>query len=48
MADRVAADQPFREEEVARIMRGIFEGVGYLHSLNIIHRDLKPCMFLCR
>lgn len=23
-------------------MRGLVEGVSYMHDLNIIHRDLKP------
>lgn len=45
MQERESRSQPFSEEEAARIMRSIFEGVSYLHSLNIIHRDLKPCMF---
>jgi serine/threonine protein kinase len=32
----------FKDEECALIMRGILEGVNYLHSMNIMHRDLKP------
>lgn len=32
----------FRDDECATIMRGILEGVHYMHSKNILHRDLKP------
>jgi serine/threonine protein kinase len=30
------------EEEAAVIIKGIFEGLNNLHSLNITHRDIKP------
>jgi Protein kinase domain len=29
-------------DEALRWLRGICEGVGYLHSNNVVHRDLKP------
>lgn len=32
---------PFKEEEVAVVMKNLLEGIRYLHNLNVIHRDLK-------
>jgi translation initiation factor 2-alpha kinase 4 len=33
----------FKEEEIKiQIIRGILEGLAYIHSKKIIHRDLKP------
>ena len=32
----------FREEEILKLMNGIFKGVEHCHNRNIIHRDLKP------
>jgi eukaryotic-like serine/threonine-protein kinase len=35
--------QPLSEEECASIMKGILQGIVYLHGeKDIIHRDLKP------
>lgn len=30
------------DEQVAKVMRSLLEGVFYIHELSIIHRDLKP------
>jgi serine/threonine protein kinase len=31
------------EEEVAAIMKGVLQGLSYLHdTVNVIHRDIKP------
>lgn len=34
---------PLQEEEVASIMKGLFQALTYLHdTVNVIHRDIKP------
>lgn len=31
------------EDEVASIMKGVLQGLSYLHdTVNVIHRDIKP------
>ena len=32
----------FSEEEILKLMNGIFKGLEHCHNRNIIHRDLKP------
>jgi serine/threonine protein kinase len=40
---RRKSGKPLTENECALIMRGIFQGLFYLHEeKNIIHRDMKP------
>ena len=35
--------KPLIEEEIASLMKGIFQALSYLHdTVNIIHRDIKP------
>ena len=29
------------EQENLRIMRKLFEGIDYMHSIGIVHRDIK-------
>ena len=30
------------DEQAAKIMEDIFEGLAYIHQKNYIHRDMKP------
>jgi serine/threonine protein kinase len=34
--------QFFNEEEISLIMKGIIEGLEYMHLKNMFHRDIKP------
>lgn len=34
--------------KVRIIMKGIFEGLNYIHSMNLMHRDIKPANILFR
>lgn len=42
IAERKKAGKPLTDEEAASIMKGIFEGLRYIHLKDIVHRDLKP------
>lgn len=35
-------DYLFKEDECSLIMRGLLEGLSYLHINNVFHRDIKP------
>ena len=40
--DRKQDENPFKEEEIAKIMKYILNAVLYMHEIHVIHRDLKP------
>ncbi|KAL4495008.1 hypothetical protein ABPG72_015708 [Tetrahymena utriculariae] len=42
MSERKKLKQWFTEQEAAKIMNNIINGVAYFHSKSIVHRDLKP------
>jgi serine/threonine-protein kinase len=42
LADRLAAEGPLPEAEVARIARELLLALEYAHGRDVVHRDLKP------
>ena len=48
LQDRINQGVVFSEERIKGIMKGIFQGLNYVHSQNIMHRDLKPTNILLR
>jgi len=40
--DRIVAKGSYSENEAARVVRIVAEGLQYLHKNGIVHRDLKP------
>eukprot|EP01022_Parablepharisma_sp_SALTPOND_P002288 TRINITY_DN1093_c0_g1_i1.p3 TRINITY_DN1093_c0_g1~~TRINITY_DN1093_c0_g1_i1.p3 ORF type:complete len:303 (-),score=27.15 TRINITY_DN1093_c0_g1_i1:2710-3618(-) len=38
----------FTEEECRVVIKQIFEGLSYMHSMNFLHRDLKPANILLK
>lgn len=45
---RARERRPLDEKACKVIMKQIFEGLDYLHSVNIVHRDLKPANVLLK
>lgn len=41
LESRILEDLPLTDLECSQIMKGIIQGVGYIHSKDFIHRDLK-------
>ncbi|XP_029849092.3 serine/threonine-protein kinase H1 homolog isoform X1 [Ixodes scapularis] len=42
LLDRMEIRGPFRESEVAEVLRMVLSGLDHIHSLGITHRDLRP------
>jgi len=45
--DRIVERGSFSEKDAQKVMKQVFEGIDYLHSLGVAHRDLKPENLLC-
>lgn len=39
--DRIVERGSFSEKDAQKVMKQVFEGIDYLHSLGVAHRDLK-------
>jgi serine/threonine protein kinase len=46
LEDRLAAGEPYRDEETERIARELAAGLAHAHARGLIHRDLKPANVL--
>jgi serine/threonine protein kinase len=42
MKNKFKNHEKFSDKEASKIMKGILEGVAYIHEKSISHRDLKP------
>jgi serine/threonine protein kinase len=41
LQDHILKSSTYNEDEAARLVMQMLQGVQYLHSLGIVHRDLK-------
>jgi serine/threonine protein kinase len=41
LQDYILRSSTYNEDEAARLVMQMLQGVQYLHSLGIVHRDLK-------
>ena len=46
LEDRLAANRPLPDDETARIVSEIADGLAHAHSRGLVHRDLKPANIL--
>lgn len=40
--DKIVRQSKFTQHEAAIVMRQVFSGITYCHSMKVVHRDLKP------
>lgn len=48
LEDIIAEDYSLPSSTIKKIMKGLFEGLNYIHSKNVMHRDIKPSNILIR
>ena len=42
MKKRQKEGKPLTDEECAKIIKGLIQGVRHIHKLDYVHRDIKP------
>ncbi|EGR28086.1 protein kinase domain protein [Ichthyophthirius multifiliis] len=42
LSDKLESKSKFTYDEIKEIVKGLLEGIKYMHKKNIMHRDLKP------